>query len=92
MILNALKLALTTALPNLIQKAVDYITTEEEPIKVDRTKFTEAQTQEIVNMWKAWKEHPEMYLNQEEFATNVNLRFNTEKATSTIVKHVKKYL
>ncbi len=90
MIWKTIQVVATSVIPKIAEDLYKYLTTEDK--KVDRTIYTPEQVTEIVAMWKAWKDNPALYPNQNRFAEAVNTRFNTNKSTATIVKLVKKSL
>lgn len=91
MIWKVIQVGITSIIPKLVEDFYKYMT-EEEKKQSDRSKYTESQTQIMLVMWKEWQDNKAMYKNQEAFAKAVNTRFGTQKASSTIVKHIKKSL
>lgn len=59
--------------------------------RYNKYKYNEKQIQEIVFMWRNWQKEPSLYRTQDNFANMVNLKFNTNKATVTIIRLARKY-
>jgi uncharacterized protein YxjI len=69
----------------------EFITVEVyKPVKkVDRSKFTADQLEQIKMTGELWQHEKALFATQDAFAKEINTRFNTNRSTTTIVKYAR---